>query len=314
VDEKTIQEGIGYISVFSKHHGPSKRFIRLDDESAYCVLGASAFLGHFVKMHGCEQQRLFGHLLDAGVRTESDLRSWMAESSLHVNTRRWDLIRKRAQEFLAANIEVFVPAVEFFGPVANRSPAQIKAQECSRVLFGKGCPAEYPPLVAVFNSRKPRLVSPDSIWLHVMRCFLHGMNCADTGLAGSAGTITYDLASTLALRQGVPQFMILPFPLFPAERRSIKLFGEKPGAIPRLSCMLDGAACPGKQPMRCRDRLLAGLSDLHLILEIRSGGNLLAILKQTQSQSPRPQLVLIPDTPRMGGRRRFFFRGYHARG
>ncbi len=297
MDEKTIEEAVGYVCASPERQGSSFRFIRLDDESAYCVLAAAAFMGRFAKMHGFEEQRLFIRLLGTGLRTESDLALWIGESFPRVNAGRWDSGRKRAQEFLSAGIKVFVPAEPFSGPVGGCVLPPSDPPECPGILFGKGSPLEQTPLLAVFNSRKPRLISPDSIWLDVMRRFLRGMDPGEIGLVGSTGTLTYDLASVLALRLGFLQLMVAPFPLVAAERQLFTIFGEKGSAIPVISCMLDGAACPAKLAMRCRDRLLARLADFHLVLEIRSRGNLLAVLEQIQSQSPRPQFVFKPEHP-----------------
>ncbi|MDR3568015.1 MAG: hypothetical protein P4L43_08315 [Syntrophobacteraceae bacterium] len=299
MDATTIEDVLDYVgSYYEKKRKPSSKLIRLDDESAYCVLCAAAFLGRFAKMDGFQAQRLFVRMRTSGVRTENELRSWIDETFCRVNTRRWDSSRKRAQEFLEAEIKVFAPSVEFFGPVEDRPSARTDALQCPGVIFGKGCPPEYPPLLAVFNSRKPRRVCPDSSWLDAMRCFLRGMDRGGIGLAGSTGTLTYDLASALALRLNFLQLLIAPFPLFGADRQLFTIFEETAKTLPTISCMVDGAPCRGKLPMRCRDRLLAAMSDFHLVLEIRSGGNLLAVLEQIQSKSPRPHFVLTPDTPR----------------
>jgi hypothetical protein len=287
LDGKTLQEAVGYVRAFSNRQETISRLIRLDGESAFCLLGAGAFLAGVAKLHGPEVQRLLGCLLGEGLRTESDLRAWLGESFQRVNARRWDTARKRAQKFLSAGINVFVPAAPFPGP-----------PECPGILFGKSCPPGHPPLIAVFNSRKPRQVFPDASWLDVMRHFGQSMDHREIGLVCSTGTLTYDLASALAMRRGFFQLMVVPFPLIAAERRLFKIFGELASGIPTLSCMLDGAGCPAKLPLRCRDRILASLADFHLVLEIRSRGNLLAVLKQSQWKSPRPQFVLKPEIPR----------------
>ncbi|MDR3557460.1 MAG: hypothetical protein P4L55_22105 [Syntrophobacteraceae bacterium] len=298
MDEKTIEEAIEYLHVFSRSLGASSRFIRLDDESAYCVLGAAAYMGRFEKMRCFDAQRVFARLPGAGLKTESDLRSWIAQYFSPVNARRWDSTRKRAQEFLSAGIMVFVPVEPSSAPVAGPPLPQRDSPECPGILFGKGCPPGRSPLLAVFNSRKPRLVSPDSKWLDVMRSFLHALDRRGIGLAGSTGTLTYDLASVFALRRGLLQLLVAPFPLLTAKRQLRRTFGDDADRIPVISCMLHAASCPAKLSMRCRDRLLADLADFHLILEIRSRGNLLAVLEQIQSKSPRPQFVLKPETPR----------------
>ncbi len=290
MDGKTLEDVVGYMHACSRRQVTSCRPVRLDDESACCVLCAAAFMGGFEKMHGSEVQRLFANLLDAGVRTEADVRSWLGEFFSPVNARRWNACRKRAEQLLAAGMEVLRPASPFLSNPYDRTDAP----RCPAVLFGKGRPSDRPRL-AVFNSRKPRRVAPDADWLDVLRSSLHTLDRREIGLVGSIGTLTYDLASVLALRQGFLQLMVAPFPVIETERRFSEIFGEDgTNAIPVLSCMFDGPACPAKQPMRCRDRLLAGLSDFHLVLEIRSGGNLLSILEQVQSKSPRPQFIVKP--------------------
>jgi len=165
---------------------------------------------------------------------------------------------------------------------------------CPIVFFGKGSLDLDRPMFAVFNSRKARLVSPESGWLKALGFFFHTLDSREIALAGSAGTLTYDLAGTLALRSGLLRLMVVPFPLLKADRDLLKTYGEGLSGIPVLSCMLDGFTCSGKQSPVCRDRVLAALVDLHLVLEIRSRGNLLAILEEIQIKSPRPQFVFEP--------------------
>ncbi|MGC8491982.1 MAG: hypothetical protein ACP5SH_09615 [Syntrophobacteraceae bacterium] len=290
MDGKTLEDVVGYMHACSRRQVTSSRPTRLDDESACCVLCAAAFTGGFEKMRGSQAQRLFANLLDAGVRTETDVRSWLGEFFSPVNARRWDACRKRAEQLLAVGMEVLRPASPFLSNPYDRPDAP----RCPAVLFGKGRPSDRPRF-AVFNSRKPRRVAPDAVWLDVLRSSLHTVDRREIGLVGSIGTLTYDLASVLAQRRGFLQLMVAPFPLIETEHRFLEIFGEDgTSAVPVLSCMLDGPGCPAKQPMRCRDRLLAGLSDFHLVLEIRSGGNLLSILEQIQSKSPRPQFIVKP--------------------
>ena len=297
MDEKTIEEVVQHLSVYLKARKQSSRLIRPGDEETYCVLGAAAFMDRFAKKDGCEAQRLFGRLLSEGVRTESDLRSWISESFPGVSKRRWDASLKRAQEFMSAEIGVYLPEASYCGRIEGRSLSRAEAGECPGILFGNRLPAERPPLLAVFNSRKPRPVAPDSRWLDVMRFFLRDLNQSGMGLAGSTGTLTYDLASALALRRGFLQLLVVPFPLMAAEPRLLEALGGEAGRIPTLSCMVGGAACLKKLPMRCRDRLLAGLSDFHLVLEIRSGGNLLSILRDVQTKSPKLQFIFKTAAP-----------------
>jgi hypothetical protein len=58
---------------------------------------------------------------------------------------------------------------------------------------------------------------------------------------------------------------------------------------------VDTNACPKERKLLCRDRILAALTHAHLLLEIRSGGNLASVLDDRQSKDPRLQFVFEPD-------------------
>jgi hypothetical protein len=161
------------------------------------------------------------------------------------------------------------------------------AKPCPAVLFGKGFPHPDLPLLAVFNSRKPRLISPDSKWLGALRFFFRSLDCREIAIAGSTGTLTYDMVGAMALRSGLPQLLVAPFPLQAAH----------PTGIPVLSCMLDSVICSRKKTPICRDRIVAALANFHLVLEIRARGNLLAVLEENQAKSPRPQFIFDPGEP-----------------
>ena len=167
---------------------------------------------------------------------------------------------------------------------------------CPAVLFCKGRFDYDLPLLAVFNSRKPRLVSPHSNWLKALRsCFL-SLDSREIALAGSTGTITYDLVCAHARRSGLPQLLVVPGPLVNADRELLQRYGdESVSRIPLLSCMLDAESCSKRQAQVCRDRILAALAHIHVVLEIRSSGNLSAVLEEIQAKSPRPQIVFDPE-------------------
>jgi hypothetical protein len=97
------------------------------------------------------------------------------------------------------------------------------------------------------------------------------------------------------MRSGLPQLLVAPFPVLEADRELSKIYGESASGIPVVSCMLDAVTCSKKQAPICRDRILGALANFHLVLEIRSRGNLLAVLEQIQAKSPRPQFVFEPD-------------------
>ena len=60
-----------------------------------------------LKIQGAEQHCQFNRLAGAGVRTESDLRSWMQESFPALNASLWENCRKQADEFLETGVKVF---------------------------------------------------------------------------------------------------------------------------------------------------------------------------------------------------------------
>jgi len=283
------------------------KMVRLDDRTAYCVLAACALMKKCGITGGAEQHCGINRLLGAGVRTDSDLRSWLCASFPAMNASLWDNCRKQADEFVEKGVKLFTwgdrsasggaGGVFLAAAEGGGNPGRRSHRHCPGVLFGKGDPQIDLPLLAVFNSRKPRLVSPDSNWLKALSIFFEGLDPGEIALAGSTGTLSYDLASTLAQRSGFAQILVAPFALIPlnhADRELLKTYGEGASGIPILSCMLYAGSCSTKQAAVCRDRILAALANFHLVLEIRSGGNLLAALEEIQGQSPRHQFVLDP--------------------
>jgi hypothetical protein len=286
--------------------------IEVDVQTSYCVLAASAFMTR-LKIRGVEQHRRFNQMAGAGVRTGSDLRSWMQESFPALNASLWENCRKRADEFLETGVKVFrwensltenpKDLAEGLSPLtshrSSRSDRTKRNYFCPAVLFGKGGLTSDLPLLAVFNSRKPRLVSPDSDWLKALRFFFRSLDPGKIALAGSTGTLTYDLAGAHGLRTGLPQLLVAPFPLLKADRELLEIYGESARTIPVFSCMLEErsgvSTCSTRQAPTCRDRILAALANFHLVLEIRSRGNLLAALEEIQASSPRPQFVFEPE-------------------
>jgi hypothetical protein len=239
----------------------------------------------------------------------------MREFLPDMSERLWETCRKHADKFLQIGVKVFgwsaprdfPPFVKggredfFSGPLNGEGLPQSSPAPCPAVLFGKGGLSFDLPLFAVFNSRKPRLVSPHSNWLKALAFFFRSLDSRQIALAGSTGTLTYDLASTHALRSGLPQLLVAPFPLLSADRELLKTYREGVDHIPLLSCMLDTASCSKNQAQVCRDRIVGELAHLHLVLEIRSRGNLSAVLEEIQARSPRPQFVLEPEEPGSSG-------------
>ncbi len=171
------------------------------------------------------------------------------------------------------------------------------------VLFFKGDLRLDIPWLCVFNSRKPRIVSPRAEWLEALRHFLNSARAGNFLLAASEGTLTYDMTAAHALRAGIALVLVLPYPIS----------GKNPGAtVPAdgphravLSCLPAANACSKPQRLVCRDRLLARLSSIHLVLELRSRGNLQSVLAESGSE-PVLRFVFDPreKKPSNAGNRR----------
>jgi len=277
-------------------HSYTSPIVRLDGQTAHCILAASLFMRRSGKISGVEQHFWINRLLAAGIRTESDLHSWLAASFSASIPRLLDTCRKQADELLEEGVGVFGWNAPFSDSFAGEALLQSSRGPCPTVLFYKGSLDFDRPLLAVFNSRKPRLASPHSNWLEALRSCLLSLDSRGIALAGSIGTLTYDLVCAHAWRSGLSQLLVAPGPLLNADRELLKRYGdESANRIPLLSCMLDSESCPKRQAQVCRDRILGALAHIHLVLEIRSRGNLSAVLEDIQANSPRPQFVLDPE-------------------
>jgi hypothetical protein len=310
-----IESGLNAI-ISSVVQSRARPVLQLDDREAHCILIANAFMRRSGVISGAERQLWFGRLSGAGVRTEGDLRSWVRLESPPWETalpgdhrswvreaRLWEACRKDADKLLEMGVKVFrwsAPADFPFagggggGPPGGKAVSPLPAAPCPAVLFGKGGLDFDLPLFAVFNSRKPRFVSPDSDWLRALRFFFGSLDLRGLALAASAGTLTHDLAGTQASRSGLHLNLVAPFALMKADGELSGTYGKGARSMPVVSCMLDAVSCSrGKAPL-CRDRILGVLANLHLVLEIRSSGNLSAVLEEIQAKSPRPQLIFEP--------------------
>ncbi len=179
---------------------------------------------------------------------------------------------------------------------------------CPRVVFGIGKERFNRPLAAFFNSRKPRLRVPGERWLDDLRELLPKVAASGIGVASSVGTLTYDLVTVYAMEHRLPLVLWLPAPLERLHGRQAQAPFQRPlEAWLQLTCWIGSAACSASTRSVCRDRMLAELSDVHCLLEIRSGGNLEAILKADGEGAFKQRWVLdarscrnVDDLPRCG--------------
>lgn len=164
---------------------------------------------------------------------------------------------------------------------------------CPRVVFGTGSEILDRPLAAFFNSRKPRLRSPGERWLDDLRELLPKVEASGIGLASSVGTLTYDLVTVYAMEHRLPLVLWLPAPLERLLGRQAQAPFHRPlESWLQLTCWVGAAACSAPTRSVCRDRMLAELSDVHCLLEIRSRGNLEAILKADGEDAFKQRWVL----------------------
>lgn len=261
----------------------------LPEEASRRILILNALLGKLQTRDGDRRQQRFAECLEAGFADEGEFLTWIRTSFSFTTAfaRRIDDARRQADQQLRQGL--WIASWTGGGP-----PGQ-GGLPCPRVLFGRGELSGEVPWAAVFNSRKPRLVSGDEEWLRALREILPIFTSHGIGLAASSGVLTYELVASFAEHVGSPILFIHPFPVgqqsysketsSPLKMRSSDLV---------LSCMSSGMRCPKPQSMMCRDRLLAFASDIHCVLEIRSKGNLSALLEAQQFQDPRRQIILRP--------------------
>ncbi len=231
-------------------------------------------------------QELMGRWLAAGTLPGADLRIRIRERIPAFGA--FPRVFGKAQDHAVKSIQQGIGALTW----NTIPPGGAVAPACPRILFVSGelpSPMEW---TAVFNSRKERLAAPDSDWLTVLRHALPVISGPGRGLASSTGTLTYDLVTAYAERHGIPHFHVLP-----SAGKHVPVH-ERPSFRDRTSvaCTSEAKPCPGTVAMGCRDRLLALLSDAHLVLEIRRGGNLLKVLREQQAAHPRLQRILVSGT------------------
>lgn len=224
--------------------------------------------------------------LQAESAREEDLLQWIREQvpQLRISKRSLDQARKFSDRLVAEGC---------WAAIFEMCSNEVEQSRCPNVLFGLGrIPSEL-IWAAIFNSRKPRNVSPSETWLEALRSILWRIREQGAGLVTSVGTLTYDLTTLYAQNERMPLITVIPFPLSHLDQSPHPLLGRsnRLGSI-FLTCHGEGAICPKTSRMICRDRLLAALSDIHCLLEIRQGGNLSKILNAQQRIERRLQIHL----------------------
>lgn len=277
-------------SGFPCHHQKSTAsipLIKLPAEAALSIFAAQVFLRGRSEFDGPACHGLMGQWIAAGAFEERGLHSFLqlfCTDGAHYWKRFAQAVQWAEQRIKAG-----------WWVAAWRDGACFP-KDCPKVVFGRGTLDLDVRWLAVFNSRKSKLTSPDAQWLAALRQALADhLPGAATGIAGSCGTTSYDLLTVLARHQDRPLCLVLPFPLdvmTTDQQLASLLAGNGPELA--LTCQSAALRCPKADRLRCRDRLLAHLADIHLALEIRAGGNLHGILQERHASRPGRLIVLRP--------------------
>lgn len=257
----------------------------LDAEAEFGVLVLCAFLScldRSGRLDGPARHSLLRALLSLGSSAEDDLRAWMnACFGRSFSPNSWDFCRNLANRWRIEGIKAADAGVLDAG---DKDP-------CPSVLIYKGDLHRSLPRLAVFNSRKPLAVLPDAGWIEALRYFLKAVRQERIAYVSSSGTLTYDLVAAHAARERLPLIMAAPFFLLGPPPPNNELYRAACGTF---SCLPANNCCPKARKLVCRDRILAAVSQVHLVLEIRAGGNLFEVLSERQKKTPRVQFVFDP--------------------
>ena len=277
----------------------------LADRAAQGVLRLGAILGLIRKWPGPAFHGVVAEWLATGLSDEADLAVWCREHWVRFaeaggikpsvlnpwRADRFDRALRKADDWWRQGLRVYA-----WGNGGLPSPADSHTR-CPRVLFGRGDMAGNRPWVALFNSRKPRELGAANRWLVALCRLLPELAQLSVTLAGSCGTLSYDLVTFFARDRGVPLLLVTTETLaeWPgtagwAGCSADLLTGS--GGMGVLTCAVDPVACSKAVRMVCRDRLLAHLADVHVLLEIRDRGNLLQALQHQQRHRPKRQWIL----------------------
>ncbi|MCE5245231.1 MAG: hypothetical protein LLF99_18745 [Desulfobacteraceae bacterium] len=269
---------------------PSTR--RLSEAESLSVFTLSAYLEAERPWDGPALHQVLGEWLCTGLSGQTALKGWLQSrfSSKPFRPARFASAEKRALQVLQAGFFAVEPKGDIPGSIApGPSP-------CPRVLFARGDFPPGPPWVTIFNSRKSRLPNPHAEWLEALRTALASISGTGGMLAGSLGTLTYDLAAAYALHHRSRLLLVLPSPVEELLPESFSLpFQESAQPDLTMTCLTGATGCPKATRARCRDRILAFLADVHFVIEIRSNGNMLRVLQDQQNSSPRRQAIFQPE-------------------
>lgn len=201
-----------------------------------------------------------------------------------------DMARRKAESLVGKGV--------WAATWSDATPEVADSADCPPVFFGRGTLPSDAPLVGFFNSRKPRALSPREEWLAALRMLLSHVASSGGGIASSAGTLTYDLATAYAGQAGCPLLLVVPFALEQFERKRCSSLLSHPDPSGVVLSPESGTTLRDKPSrLRRRDRMLARLADVHCVLAVTSKGNLFPILEEEHSRRSRCRWILVPARP-----------------
>lgn len=261
----------------------------LPENQARVLFFLNALLGVASPMDGPAVHQLMRECLDASFTSTEDLVEWL---SVRIPVQRPS---RRAVDRCIEGTDRLLERGAWAAEWKGVPPFDACRPSCPRCMFGVGPPSKDQPRLGVFNSRKSRLVSPDEPWISALRFSLPLLLALRPMFVSSTGTLTCDLVAAYARKMQAPLLLVQPFPL--EELAGTTDSAEKPqnpDFCSVFTCFTRAMRCSKRSRMSCRDRLMASLTDIHWILEIRSRGSLVDILSTQQESSPRVQWILEP--------------------
>jgi hypothetical protein len=275
-----------YLSVLKREPISSKLLRVLPEGVTHSLFILDSYIEARGKLDGPSHQSLLGRCVRDDVRQPDDLEQWLQQrrpmSPEH--TLIFHKARRKAEIFIQGRIWA-----------ATWKTTALSTPQCPQVLFGMGIAGWDQHWLAVFNSRKARLVQPAEGWLQDLRLRLPELTSHNLGIASSIGTFTYDLLTAYAQDTGIPLLLVLPIPLQAAGKDSpLALLSDSAELHQALTCQSKAMRCSKAVRSVCRDRLLSSLADVQWALELRTGGNLHKILQTQQMEDRRTLLISVP--------------------
>lgn len=272
----------------SRSLGGSDRFTPIADEAGrMLVILANLLEITSSSMTGSVFQHHLDQCLQNGIVTEGDLWLWLREQAEPRRIRRasFDAARRKAAGFGVGGL--------WLASVEADDSSSGEAASCPRTLFGRGRKTLENKAVAWFNSGKPRIVQPEALWLRGLRLTLGEMRTLSTTFVASTGTLSYELVSAFAASTSSPLLQILPDSLISSLDSEKYAHGTpRHSSVTALSCHFGRNRCPKAVRWTCRDRLVAHLADVHIVLDLRPSSRLAQILSDQHCRDPRAIWVL----------------------